>query len=64
MIEEPKLLRISKNLPRPSAKQIEALNMVPTGVANDAMGGTGLLQKPSNTVTLQAQLSRELLVQP
>ena len=39
MIEEPKLLRIAKNLPRPSIKQIEALKMVPTGVANDAMWG-------------------------
>ena len=45
MIEEPKLLRISKNLPRPSAKQIEALNMVPTGVANDAMWGKGAFTK-------------------
>ena len=57
MIEEPKLLRIAKNLSRPSAKQIEALNIVPTGVANDAMWGKGLLQQPSNTLTLQAQQS-------
>jgi regulator of RNase E activity RraA len=45
MIEEPKLLRISKNLSRPSAKQVEALNMVPTGVANDAMWGKGAFTK-------------------
>ena len=45
MIEEPKLLRIAKNLPRPSVKQIEALKMVPTGVANDAMWGKGAFTK-------------------
>ena len=45
MIEEPKLLRIAKNLPRPSVKQIKALKMVPTGVANDAMWGKGAFTK-------------------
>lgn len=45
MIEDPKLLRIAKNLPRPSIKQIEALKMVSTGVANDAMWGKGAFTK-------------------
>ena len=45
MIEDPKLLRIAKNLPIPSIKQIEALKMVPTGVANDAMWGKGAFTK-------------------
>ena len=39
MIEEPKLIRIKRNTPRPTAAQIAALGNVPTGVVNDALWG-------------------------
>ena len=45
MIEEPKLLRIVKDVTRPSLRQLKALENVPTSVANDAMWGRGAFAK-------------------
>ncbi|MBX2825984.1 MAG: RraA family protein [Gammaproteobacteria bacterium] len=43
MIEEPPLLRIRAQRPRPTAEQIQALSGVPTGFLTDAMEGRGAL---------------------
>jgi 4-hydroxy-4-methyl-2-oxoglutarate aldolase len=43
MIEEPPILRIRANFPRPTAAQIAAFKDVPTGFVCDAMGGQGAL---------------------
>lgn len=43
MIEEPPLLTIHRNAPRPSAAQIEAFRGLPTGFVCDAMAGTGAM---------------------
>ncbi|GFE63454.1 RraA family protein [Litoreibacter roseus] len=43
MIEEPKLMRVARDMRRPSAAQISALKDVPTGYVVDAMQGVGAL---------------------
>ena len=43
MIEEPPLLTIRENRPRPTAAQIQALSGQPTGFLADAMDGTGAM---------------------
>ena len=43
MIEEPPILTIKRNLPRPSERQIAAFHDVPTGFVVDALGGGGAL---------------------
>jgi 4-hydroxy-4-methyl-2-oxoglutarate aldolase len=43
MIEEPPILTIRANFPRPTAAQIAAFKDVPTGFVCDAMGGQGAL---------------------
>lgn len=43
MIEEPPLLTVKENRPRPTAEQIEALTGVPTGFLTDAMEGRGAM---------------------
>lgn len=43
MIEEPPLLIIRENHPRPSAQQLQALAGTPTGFLADAMKGRGAL---------------------
>ncbi|EPX78682.1 RraA family protein [Salipiger mucosus] len=43
MIEEPPLLTIRKDFPRPTAAQVDAFRGVPTGFVCDAMDGTGAL---------------------
>lgn len=43
MLEEPPILRIRRDFPRPTAAQIEAFRGVPTGFVCDAMNGAGSL---------------------
>ena len=43
MIEEPRLLTVARQMPRPTAAQIAAFRNVPTGFVADAMDGTGAL---------------------
>lgn len=43
MLEEPPILRIRRNFPRPTAAQIDAFRGVPTGFVCDAMNGAGSL---------------------
>ena len=43
MIEEPPILKIRRNFPRPSSEQIAALSGVQTGFLVDAMDGRGAL---------------------
>lgn len=43
MIEEPPLLTIRKDFPRPDAALVDALRGIPTGYAVDAMNGRGAL---------------------
>jgi len=43
MIEEPPILTIRANWPRPTQSQIDVFKDVPTGFVCDAMGGTGAL---------------------
>lgn len=43
MIEEPSLLTVKVERPRPSAKQLAALDGVPTGFLTDSMSGRGAL---------------------
>lgn len=43
MIEEPPMLTIRQNFPRPTAAQVDAFRGVPTGFICDAMGGQGAL---------------------
>lgn len=43
MLEEPPILTIRKDFPRPSAEQIAAFQGVSTGFVCDAMGGTGAM---------------------
>ncbi|MBX2882411.1 MAG: hypothetical protein KTR32_20855 [Granulosicoccus sp.] len=43
MIEEPPLLTIRENRPRPTAAQVKALTGVPTGFLTDAMEGRGAM---------------------
>lgn len=43
MIEEPKLMRVARDRPRPSAAQIAAFQDVPTGFVVDAMFGAGAM---------------------
>lgn len=43
MIEDPPLLTIRRNFPRPSAEQVDAFKGVPTGFVVDAMMGRGAL---------------------
>jgi len=43
MIEEPKLIRIARDMRRPSKAQIDAFQGVPTGFVVDAMFGAGSL---------------------
>lgn len=43
MIEDPPLLRIRRNFPRPSKALLEGFKGVPTGYLVDAMGGGGCL---------------------
>lgn len=43
MLEEPPILRIRRDFPRPTATQIEAFRGVPTGFVCDAMNGAGSL---------------------
>lgn len=45
MIEEPPLLTISRNLRRPTKKQVELFKNVPTSFVVDAMFGTGALDR-------------------
>ncbi|WP_226782931.1 RraA family protein [Oceaniglobus trochenteri] len=45
MIEDPPLLTISRNRPRPTDAQIAAFQGVPTGFVNDAMFGKGALAR-------------------
>ena len=56
MIEEPKLIRIKRNTPRPTAAQIAALGNVPTGVVNDALWGRGALHKDIKPVDPYGQM--------
>ena len=56
MIEEPKLIRIKRNTPRPTAAQIAALGSVPTGVVNDALWGRGALHKDIKPVDSYGQM--------
>ncbi|GGE58297.1 RraA family protein [Actibacterium pelagium] len=44
MIEEPPILTLRPNFPRPTADQIAAFQDVPTGFVCDAMGGQGALE--------------------
>ena len=43
MIEEPKRLRIAREMPRPTDAQIDALRDMPTGFVVDAMMGAGAM---------------------
>jgi 4-hydroxy-4-methyl-2-oxoglutarate aldolase len=43
MIQDPPLLTLRRNFPRPSAEQVAAFAGVPTGHAVDAMNGSGAL---------------------
>lgn len=43
MIDDPPLIKLKQNPPRPTAGQIEALRGVPTGFVVDAMDGRGAL---------------------
>ena len=43
MIEDPPLLTIRRNFPRPAAALVKALSGTPTGYLIDAMGGRGAL---------------------
>ena len=43
MIEEPPVLTVRRNFPRPPADQVKALEGTPTGFAVDAMAGRGAL---------------------
>ncbi len=43
MIDEPPLLKIRRNFPRPSAAALRALNHAPTGFVVDCMDGRGAL---------------------
>ena len=61
MIEEPKLLRINPNTPRPSGKQINALRKVPTGVANDAMWGKGAFSKNINHIDPYGSIAKHAI---
>ena len=61
MIEEPKLLRINPNTPRPSGKQINALRKVPTGVANDAMLGKGAFSKNINHIDPYGSIAKHAI---
>src|SRR3546814_16334069 len=45
MLEDPPLLTIRRNFPRPSAKQIEAFSGAPTAQVVDAMDGRGALDR-------------------
>ncbi len=41
MIDDPPLIKLKRNNPRPTNEQIEALRGVPTGFVVDAMDGRG-----------------------
>ena len=56
MIEEPKLIRIIRNTPRPTAAQIAALGTVPTGGVYDALWGRGALHKDIKPVDPYGQM--------
>jgi len=59
MIEEPKLIRIKRNTPRPTTAQIAALGNVPTGVVNDALWGRGALNKDIKPVDPYGQMGAQ-----
>lgn len=43
MIEDPPVLTIKRNIPRPSPDMVAALRALPTSIISDAMGGKGCL---------------------
>ena len=45
MLEDPPILTIRRNFPRPSEKQIEAFSGAPTAQVVDAMDGRGALDR-------------------
>lgn len=55
MIEDPPLLTLRRNFPRPSAEQVAALAGLPTGYAVDAMDGRGALEARIKPVDDAAQ---------
>jgi len=55
MIEDPPLLTLRRNFPRPTAEQVAALTGLPTGFAVDAMDGRGALDARIKPVDGDAQ---------
>ena len=43
MIEDPPMIRLRKNAPRPTVEQVDAFTNVPTGFVADALGGRGAM---------------------
>lgn len=54
MIEDPPLLTVRRNFPRPTASQVDALRGVATGVVVDCMDGRGALHHAIKPVTPDA----------
>ncbi|OED40357.1 aldolase [Chromatiales bacterium (ex Bugula neritina AB1)] len=64
MIEEPPLLTVKAERPRPTAAQLAALDGVPTGFLTDAMSGQGALDptiRPLNPEVLSSVASGPVL---
>ena len=52
MIEDPPLLRVRRNFPRPDARLVRSLKHVPTGFAVDCMNGRGALDAKIKPIDL------------